>query len=50
MAQVIVQLNFRLPVALNDKLEALAKNTGKTKTEIVAKALEEYFEKAEEKD
>jgi predicted DNA-binding protein len=50
MAQVMVQLNFRLPVALNDKLEALAKNTGKTKTEIVTKALEEYFEKAEEKD
>jgi predicted DNA-binding protein len=50
MAQVMVQLNFRLPVALNEKLEALAKDTGKTKTEIVATALEEYFERAEKKD
>lgn len=50
MAIATVQLNFRIPAELNDKLEALAKNTGKTKTEIVAKALEEYFEKAEEKD
>jgi hypothetical protein len=44
MAVASVQLNFRITVELNEKIEALVtKET--TKTEIVRKALEEYVDK-----
>jgi len=45
MAIATVQLNFRIPAELNDKLEAEAQATGESKTEIVRKALEAYLEK-----
>lgn len=43
MAEPAVQLNFRLPVNLYEKLEAYAAQNGKTKTEIVQEALESYL-------
>lgn len=45
MAVATVQLNFRIKAELNEKLEAAARTTGESKTEIVRKALEEYLEK-----
>ena len=45
MAIATVQLNFRVPAELYNKLQAAAEVTGESKTEIVRKALEAYLEK-----
>ena len=45
MAVATVQLNFRVPAELYEKLESVAQAEGETKTEIVRKALEAYLEK-----
>jgi len=45
MAVATVQLNFRIPAELYEKLESVAQAEGETKTEIVRKALEAYLEK-----
>lgn len=45
MAIATVQLNFRIPEELYDKLQAAAEAEEKSKTEIVRRALEAYLEK-----
>ena len=45
MAVAAVQLNFRIPADLNERLEAEAQASGDSKTEVVRKALEAYFNK-----
>jgi len=45
MAITTVQLNFRVPAELYEKLQAAAEAEEKSKTEIVRKALEAYLEK-----
>ena len=45
MAIATVQLNFRIPEELYDKLQSAAEVTGESKTEIVRKALEAYLGK-----
>ena len=41
-----VNLYTRIPVDLNEKLEARTKETGEKKQEIVRKALEQYLKNA----
>ena len=45
MAVASVQLNFRIPADLHDKLDAKVQETGESKMAIVQKALEEYLAK-----
>jgi predicted DNA-binding protein len=45
MAIATVQLNFRVPAELYEKLQAAAEAEEKSKTEIVRRALEAYLEK-----
>lgn len=43
-----VILSLRIPKALNDKLEEIAKKTDRVKSYLVRKALEEYLEDLED--
>lgn len=45
MAITSVQLNFRIPADLHDKLDEKVKETGESKTAIITKALEAYLKK-----
>jgi len=48
MAKPLAQKNFRLPWALAQELEELAKTTGVAQQEIVIKALELYLKTKKE--
>lgn len=48
MATAFKQKNFRIPLELAEKLEAMAKKIGLTETEIVIKALQTYLERSKE--
>ena len=45
MATASVQLNLRITVELNEKIEAAVAVTGEKKSEIIRKALEAYLNK-----
>ena len=47
MAVASVQLNFRIPVETSDKLEALVKTLGTTKTAVVEQAINRLYEETQ---